>query len=118
MKVAPEKIHQLEEELVGVVGTEWVSRKDNSLVVQPRTVEEVAAILRKANREGVRVRPKGGGTGWWSSTQPPEGGVLLHMIRMNEVISVNEDVMTVTAGWARTFCPFWSGISTLSIKNL
>ncbi len=65
--MAPEKIHQLEEELADLLGTEWVSRKDNSLVVQPRTVEEVAVILRKANREGVPVRPKGGGTGWWSS---------------------------------------------------
>ena len=80
MKAAAEKIHQLEEELVGVVGNEWVSRQDNSPIVQPRTVEEVAAILRKANRQGVPVRPRGGGTGWWSSTQPPEGGVLLHMI--------------------------------------
>jgi glycolate dehydrogenase FAD-linked subunit len=103
MKEAPEKIQQLEEELAGVLGTEWISRKDNSLVVQPRTVEEVAAILRKANRKGVPVRPKGGGTGWWSSTAPPEGGVLLHMIRMNDVISVNEDVMTVTAEAGITF---------------
>jgi FAD/FMN-containing dehydrogenase len=61
MKVAPEKIQRLEEELAGVLGTEWISRKDNSLVVQPRTVEEVAAILRKANRQGVPVRPRGEG---------------------------------------------------------
>ena len=59
MKVATEKIQRLEEELAGVLGTEWISRKDNSLVVQPRTVEEVAAILRKANREGCRSGRRG-----------------------------------------------------------
>ncbi len=97
MKDAAKKINQLQGELVMTVGAEWVSRKDNSLIAQPRTAEEVAHILRAANREGIPVRPKGGGTGWWSSTAPPEGGVLLHLTRMNEVISVNEDVMAVTA---------------------
>ena len=103
MKEGAGKINQLKEELVGVLGAEWVSRKDNSLVVRPRTVEEVAAILRKANQEGVPVRPKGGGTGWWSSTAPPEGGVLLHLTRMNEVIAVDEDAMAVTAEAGITF---------------
>jgi glycolate oxidase len=103
MREAAKNINQLEEEFAGILGAEWVSRKDNSLVVQPRTVEEVAAILRQANREGVPVRPKGGGTGWWSSTAPPEGGVLLHMIRMNKVIAVDEDAMVVTAEAGITF---------------
>ena len=96
MKDAAAKIEKLQEELSGIVGGEWVSRKGPSLIVQPNTAEEVGAILRKANQTGAPVRPKGGGTGWWSSTQPPEGGILLLMTRMNKVISVNEDVMAVT----------------------
>ena len=103
MKDAEEKIQKLQEELSGVVGGEWVSRKGPSLIVQPGTAEEVSAILRKANQTGTAVRPKGGGTGWWSSTQPPEGGILLLMTRMDKVISVNEDVMAVTVEAGITF---------------
>ena len=103
MKNFVEKINRLQEELAGIVGAGWVSRKEASLVVQPRTAEEIASILRKANQTGTPVRPKGGGTGWWSSTRPPEGGILLHLTRMNEVIAVDEDVMTVTAEAGITF---------------
>ena len=103
MKEAGEKIKKLEKELTGTLGAEWVLREGNSLVVRPRTAEEVAAILQKANKAGTPVRPKGGGTGWWSSTRPPEGGILLHLTRMNEVTTVDEDVMTVTAEAGITF---------------
>ena len=103
MKDLAERINQLEQEAADTVGADWVSRKGNSLIVQPRRAEEVAAILRKANQTGTPVRPKGGGTGWWSSTQPPEGGILLHMTRMNEVISIDEDLMTVTVEAGITF---------------
>ena len=103
MKQAAPKIKKLEKELTGILGAEWVSREGNSLVVRPRTAEEVATILKKANKAGTPVRPKGGGTGWWSSTRPPEGGILLHLTRMNEVIAVDEDVMTVTAEAGITF---------------
>lgn len=103
MKDAEEKIKKLQEELSEVVGGGWVSRNGLSLTVQPGTAEEVSAILRKANQTGTPVRPKGGGTGWWSSTQPPEGGVLLRMTRMDKVLSVNEDVMAVTVEAGITF---------------
>jgi glycolate oxidase len=103
MKDSADKINRLQEEMVGIVGPGWVSRKDTSLIVQPRTAEEVSSILRKANQARIPVRPKGGGTGWWSSTQPPEGGILLHLTRMNEVITVNEDVMSVTVEAGITF---------------
>jgi glycolate oxidase len=103
MNDAAEKIQKLQEALSGVVGGEWVSRKGPSLIVQPGTAEEVGAILRMANQTGTPVRPKGGGTGWWSSTQPPEGGILLLMTRMNKVISIDEDVMAVTVEAGITF---------------
>ncbi len=103
MKDSAEKIDLLEKELAGTIGAEWVSRKGASLIVQPRTAEEIADILQRANRSGTPVRPKGGGTGWWSSTSPPEGGILLHLTRMNQVVSVDEDVMAVTAEAGITF---------------
>ena len=103
MENGGEKIDRLQEELSGCIGPEWVTRKGTSLIVQPRTAEEIAAILRLANREGTPVRPRGGGTGWWSSTLPPEDGILLRMTRMNEVLAIDEDVMTVRVEAGVTF---------------
>ncbi len=97
MKESTEKINRLQGELAGIVGADWVSKRGTSLVVQPRTAEEIASVLRTANQTATPVRPRGGGTGWWSSTRPPEGGILLNVTRMNEVIAVDEDLMTVTA---------------------
>ena len=98
-----EKIDRLQEEFSGRIGPEWVARKGASLILEPRTAEEIAAILRAANRTGTPVRPRGGGTGWWSSTLPPEDGILLRMTRMNEVLAIDEDVMTVRVEAGITF---------------
>ena len=98
-----EKIDRLQEELSGLLGPEWVTRIGSSLNVKPRTAEEIAAILRVADRTETAVRPRGGGTGWWSSTQPPAGGILLQMSRMNEVLAVDQDMMTVRVEAGITF---------------
>jgi glycolate oxidase len=98
-----EKIDRLQEEFSKQIGSQWVSRQDASLTLKPRTTEEVAAILKTANRTATPVRPKGGGTGWWSSTQPPVDGILLQLTRMNEVVTIDEAVMTVTVEAGITF---------------
>jgi glycolate oxidase len=98
-----EKSDRLQEEFSKCIGPEWVSRQDDSLILKPRTAEEIAAILRTANRTATPVRPKGGGTGWWSSTRPPADGVLLQLTRMNEVLVIDEEVMTVTVEAGITF---------------
>lgn len=98
-----EKIDRLWEEFSGRIGPQWVTRKDTSLILKPRTAEEVAAILQAANRVETPVRPRGGGTGWWSSTLPPANGILLKLTRMNEVLAIDEDVMTVRVEAGITF---------------
>jgi glycolate oxidase len=98
-----EKIGRLQEEFSGCIGPQWVTRKGTSLILKPRTAEEIAAILRAANREETPVRPRGGGTGWWSSTLPPADGILLQLTRMNEVLAIDEDVMTVRVEAGITF---------------
>ena len=103
MENGTEKIDRLQEELSKCIGPEWVSRQDTSLILKPRTEKEVAAILQTANRTATPVRPKGGGTGWWSSTRPPANGILLSLIRMNEVLMIDEEVMTVTVEAGITF---------------
>ncbi len=96
-------IDRLREELSGLIEPEWVSRVGTSVIVKPRTAEEIAAVLRLANRTETPVRPRGGGTGWWSSTLPPAEGILLQMTRMNEVLAIDEDVLTVRVEAGITF---------------
>ncbi len=103
MENCGEKIDRLQDEFSGRIGPEWVIRKGASLILQPRAAEEIAAILRVANREGTPVRPRGGGTGWWSSTLPPVDGILLRMTRMNDLLAIDEDVMTVRVEAGITF---------------
>lgn len=118
MKEAEVKMNRLQEDLAGIVGAEWVSGKGDSLIVKPGTAEEVAAVLRMANQTGTPVRPKGGGTGWWSSTLPPEKGILLQMTRMDKVIAINEDVMTVTAEAGITFEKLDEALGAKQYRNV
>ena len=72
------------------------------LVLLPRTVEEVAALLAICDRDEVAVVPQGGNTGYCGGATPDEGGtqVVIAMRRMNRVRSVDahNDSMVVEAG--------------------
>jgi FAD/FMN-containing dehydrogenase len=57
------------------------------LVLQPRSVEEVAQILRICNREEVAVVPHGGNTSYCGGATPDEAGsqIVLSLRRLNRV---------------------------------
>ena len=58
-------------------------------VVKPGTAEEVAAVLRLANRELFPVTPRGGATGLCGGCVPAQGGIVLSLERMNRVVEVD-----------------------------
>ncbi|RYZ23328.1 MAG: FAD-binding protein [Chitinophagaceae bacterium] len=60
------------------------------VVLKPRTAEEISAILRICNAQGIPVTPRGGGTGLSGGALPHLGGVLLSTERMNEIIAIDE----------------------------
>ncbi len=91
------------EALVKIVGAEWVSLEKSYLVVSPKTSEEISRILKLANKMRTPVTPRGGGSGWWSSTRPKAGGIMIRMNRMNEVRVIDEDTMTATVEAGITF---------------
>ena len=64
-------------------------------VVRPRTAEEIAAILKLANREKVPVTPRGAGSGLSGGAVPVRGGIVLLCDRMNEILEVDTDNMMV-----------------------
>ncbi|MEW6545723.1 MAG: FAD-linked oxidase C-terminal domain-containing protein [Bacillota bacterium] len=62
-------------------------------VVQPRSAEEVAAVLRVCHAHGVPVVPRGAGSGRTGGSVPVAGGVVLSLQRMNRILDLDEGNM-------------------------
>src|SRR5712671_4228139 len=60
-------------------------------VVFPTSVEQVAAVVRLANREGLPFVARGAGTGLSGGCLPAEGGLVISLMRMNRVLEVDYD---------------------------
>ncbi len=59
------------------------------LVVLPSSTEEVQAIVRACNREGVPFVARGAGTGLSGGATPFAGGVVISLARMNRILEVD-----------------------------
>jgi glycolate dehydrogenase FAD-linked subunit len=60
-------------------------------VVFPRSADDVAAVVKLANRERVPFVARGAGTGLSGGCLPAEGGLVLSLMRMNRVLEVDYD---------------------------
>lgn len=69
-------------------------------VVFPRSTEQVAAVVRLANRHGVRLVPRGAGTSLAGGCLPLGGGVVVMLTRMNRIerIDLRNRLAVVEAG--------------------
>jgi len=74
-----------------VVGKKWAHMPD--AVVKPRTAEEIAAIMRLANRENIPVTPRGAGSGLSGGAVPVCGGILLSLERMDQILEIDHENM-------------------------
>ena len=74
--------------------------KAPSLVVWPADTQEVAEVLRLANKQKVPVIPFGAGSGVCGGTLPVHGGIVMDLKRMNAICSISEDdhLLDVQAG--------------------
>jgi FAD/FMN-containing dehydrogenase len=106
---------KLQEHLVGIVGKANVSTAAKDLVyygtdlslrdvaaadavVQPGSTDEVAAVVRIANETGTPVYPRGGGLSYTLGYTPTEdGGILLDTSRLNKIVEVDVNAMSITA---------------------
>jgi glycolate oxidase len=59
------------------------------VVVLPRTVDEVAGVLRYCHSNGIKVVPRGAGTSLSGGALPLGDGVLLGMARFNRIREVD-----------------------------
>ena len=60
------------------------------VVIRPRTVEEISAIMKICNEHKIPVTPRGGGTGLSGGALPHKGGVVISFDRMNSIIEIDE----------------------------
>ena len=66
------------------------------VVVLPRTTEEVAEVLKLANRFRIPVVPRAGGTGLVDGAVPLRKGILLDLKAMDQILEVDTHARTVT----------------------
>ncbi len=66
------------------------------VVVLPDTAEQIAGIVKLANRENIPVTPRGAGSGLSGGAIPIFGGIVLSVEKMNKVIELDMENLTIT----------------------
>lgn len=66
------------------------------ILVLPKTTEEVATIMKFAYNNGINVTPRGAGSNLVGSTIP-NGGIIIDLSLMNNIVELDEETFTVTA---------------------
>lgn len=73
-------------------------RRENLIIITPGSAEEVAEVVKTANRNGIPIIPYGGGTGVMGGAAPTvEPAVMIDLRRMDRVIEVSYEDLTATA---------------------
>ena len=66
------------------------------VLVRVTTTEEVSAVMKLAYERTIPVTVRGSGTGLVGSAVPVMGGILLETTKMNRILSLDKDRLTVT----------------------
>jgi glycolate oxidase len=67
-----------------------------SMIARPKSSSEVSAIMRFANRNRLPVYVRGAGASHWAAWLPVEGGLLLDMYAMEDVLEIDSNNLTAT----------------------
>jgi glycolate oxidase len=88
--VGPESLIADEDELLVYECDGYVVEKRMpDVVVFPTSTEQVAAIVKACNEQGVPFVPRGAGTSLAGGTLPVGGGVMICLTRMRQILEVN-----------------------------
>jgi len=109
------KVKEAYSEIENVVGEDFVTDKDfmkaaysrnvdpafpdrwADMIVRPETTEEVSEIVKVANKYKLTMVPRGGGADLVGGSVT-QGGILLDLTRMNQIIEFNKDDYYVVVG--------------------
>ncbi|MBN2210964.1 MAG: FAD-binding protein [Sedimentisphaerales bacterium] len=75
-------------------GKQWAHPPE--VAVRPETTEQIAAIMKLANRERIPVTPRGAGSGLSGGAVPIYGGIVLLSDRMNRILEIDTDNLMIT----------------------
>lgn len=64
------------------------------VVVSPGSTEEVAAVVKLANKYSVPIYPRGSGTNLSGGTIPVKGGIVLSMLNLNKIVEIDSENLT------------------------
>ncbi|MFW9802174.1 MAG: FAD-binding oxidoreductase [Candidatus Thorarchaeota archaeon] len=67
-------------------------------VAQPTSTQVVSNLLKYCGEQGIPVVPRGHGTSGYGGALPTKGGLVVEMTRMNEILHIDRDLMTVEVG--------------------
>jgi glycolate oxidase len=65
-------------------------------VVIPGNTREVSEIVKVCDNYQIPIVPRGSGTNLCAGTVPSEGGIILRFSRMNQILEVDEENLTIT----------------------
>lgn len=65
-------------------------------VISPKNKEEIAEIVKVCNAHHIPLVPRGSGTNLCAGTCPTEGGIVLLFKRMNQILEIDEENLTIT----------------------
>jgi D-lactate dehydrogenase (cytochrome) len=65
------------------------------VVVWPQNAQEISAILKHANEQGIPVTPWSGGSSLEGNPIPVKGGILISVYKMNQVLEIREQDLQV-----------------------
>ncbi len=69
--------------------------KSADVVVQPRNVDEILAVMRFAGGESIPVTVRGAGTGNYGQCVPLDGGIVLDLSLMDQLESITPDGVAI-----------------------
>src|SRR5271170_1891694 len=77
------------ETLAAHAGDAWFASTLPEAVVFPRKAEDVAALLRFANKRKIPVTARGAGRGYVGGCVPKRHGIVVSFARMNRILEIN-----------------------------
>ena len=89
--VGPDACLSSVEDLINYSYDSSVDEAMPDVVLLPQGTEQVSAIMKVANEEGIPVTPRGAGTNLSGGTVPMKGGIVLVLTRMNRLIKLSKE---------------------------
>jgi glycolate oxidase len=107
--LTPECVIEEDARLAAYETDGWTAYRCRPLaVVLPRTTQEVAAVLRYAHREGLKIVPRGAGTSLSGGAIPMVDAIVVGLGKFNRILDIDFDNRCVVAQ---------SGVSNLALTQ-